>query len=116
LLRPVDLADKKLADPVSVLETSNRFESAERRVLRTLRPNVLLIDSPEAVESILEAIAAEPASPVRYWSSGAPLPPRHESSTIVIRDVVNVDLALQEAWVSWLDQEDGRYSTDSRDE
>ena len=84
------------------------FPIGERLLLRNLRPNVLLIGEAETIQPALAELVAELEAPVCYWTPGAPLPSR-EHSVVVIRDVGRIRMSLQDAWWSWLNQDDTRY-------
>ena len=74
----------------------------ERLLLRTLRPNLLLIGSPEQIETTSAILIAEVLKPVLYWTAEALPPTRTDAATIMIHDIASMSPTHQEAWLAWI--------------
>jgi hypothetical protein len=75
----------------------------ERLLLRTLRPNILIVGSPEQIETTSAILIAEVLKPVRYWTADARPPTRTDAATIMIHDIANMSPTHQETLLAWMD-------------
>jgi hypothetical protein len=80
----------------------------EWRMLRAVRPNILVIGAPDAIESTVSALVAQLPGPVSYLRSNAPPPAIDEAEMIVVPDVAALSPDLQHEWLAWLDNVDVR--------
>jgi sigma-54-interacting transcriptional regulator len=80
----------------------------EWRMLRAVRPNILVIGAPDAIESTVSALVAQLPGPVAYLRSNAPPPAIDEAEMLVVPDVAALSPDLQHEWLAWLDNVDVR--------
>jgi hypothetical protein len=80
----------------------------EWRMLRAVRPNILVIGAPDAIESTVSALVAQLPGPVSYLRSNAPPPAIDEAEMLVVPDVAALSPDLQHEWLAWLDNVDVR--------
>jgi sigma-54-interacting transcriptional regulator len=80
----------------------------EWRMLRAVRPNILVIGAPDAIESTVSALVAQLPGPVSYLRSNAPPPAIDEAEMLVVPDVAALSPDLQHEWLVWLDNVDVR--------
>ena len=79
------------------------------RVAQTTPFSVLIVSADDnAIDATVTKLLEERSrQPTCWWSHGSQLPVRGAHATVVIRDVVTLSLEQQQAWLSWLNQEDG---------
>jgi hypothetical protein len=70
-------------------------------VMRTARPNVLLLGSDSAVTGFLQLLLPLLQTPVVHHTNGAALPPA-SSSTMILRDVGRLSADDQQRLFDWL--------------
>jgi hypothetical protein len=73
------------------------------RILRTARPNTLLLGPAWATEAAVEQLIADRGERVCFWTPAQSIRP-FERTTVVIRDVGVLALHVQAAWVAALDR------------
>ena len=91
-----------------VADRANGIPDPEWVILRTLRPNVLITGTHDALEGIVATLRPYLRQPVYSWSPDTVLPVAHDTATLLMRDVATLPLAQQHALLSWLDQAAGR--------
>jgi hypothetical protein len=82
---------------------------SEWPVAQATLSNVLIVSSDDnAIDAAIAKLVEEWShEPTCWWPHDAPLPVRGAHATVVIRDVVTLSVEQQQAWLSWLNQEDG---------
>lgn len=76
----------------------------EWHILRTLRPNALLMGSTDGVQRSLMALMPHLAAVVTCWRPNTPLPRPADVKTLVIRDVDALSADQQRALTWWLEE------------
>jgi hypothetical protein len=84
---------------------------SEWRVAQAAASNVLIVGADDnAIDAAIANLLGKSSSqPTYWWSHSSPLPAHGAHATVVIRDVVTLSVEQQQAWLSWLNQEDGRH-------
>jgi hypothetical protein len=80
----------------------------EWRMLRAVRPNILVIGAPDVVESTVSALVAQLSGLVSYLRPNAPPPAIDEAEMLVVPDVAALSPDRQHEWLAWLDNVDVR--------
>ena len=78
------------------------FSENEWLMLRTTRPNILVIGRAEFVESTVLALVAELPGPVTYLRPNAPPPAYADAQVLVVPDVAALSTDRQREWLTWL--------------
>jgi len=78
------------------------FSENEWLMLRTIRPNILVIGRADFVESTVSALVAELPGPVTYLRPNAPPPAYADAQVLVVPDVAALSADRQHEWLSWL--------------
>jgi hypothetical protein len=81
------------------------FSNGEWGLLRTTRPNILIVGAEDVVQSTVAALAAELPGPVSYLGPNAPPPALDEAEMLVVPDVAALSLERQREWVMWLSED-----------
>jgi len=86
------------------------FSENEWRMLRSVRPNILVIGRAEFLASAVSALVVELPGPVSYLPPNAP-PPAGDDGTemLVVPDVSSLSQDRQREWVRWLSDADVRH-------
>jgi Sigma-54 interaction domain len=84
------------------------FSDNEWRMLRAIRPNILVIGAADFVESTVSAIVAELPGPVSYLRPNAPPPVMEHAEMLVMPDVGSLSEDRQREWLTWLSEMDVR--------
>ena len=84
------------------------FSDSEWRMLRAVRPNILVIGDADVVESAVSAIVAELPGPVSYLRPNSPPPSADEVEMLVVPDVTALTRDRQREWLTWLNDADVR--------
>jgi hypothetical protein len=84
------------------------FSESEWLMLRTVRPNILVIGRADFVESTVFALVAELPVPVTYLRPNAPPPADAGVQMLVVPDVASLSTDRQREWLSWLDDLNAR--------
>lgn len=84
------------------------FSASEWRMLRAIRPNILVIGVEDAVRATVSALVAELPGPVAYLRSDAPPPDVDQAEMLVVPDVAAWSPDRQREWVTWLGGIDAR--------
>lgn len=74
----------------------------EWRMLREVRPNILVIGTADVVESTVSALIAGLPGPVSYVRPNEPPPEAHEAEMLIVRDVNALTRDRQREWLTWL--------------
>lgn len=74
----------------------------EWRMIREVRPNILVIGAADVVESTVSALVAELPGPVSYLRANAPPPSDNDAGMLVVRDVTALTRDRQHEWLTWL--------------
>jgi hypothetical protein len=80
------------------------FSENEWLMLRTVRPNILVIGRADFVESTVSALVAELPGPVSYLRPDAPPPAGDDAQMLVVRDVAALSADRQREWLTWLNE------------
>jgi len=84
------------------------FSDSEWRMLRAVRPNILVIGDAEVVESAVSALVAELPGPVSYLRPNSPPPAADDVEMLVMPDVTQLTRDRQREWLTWLNDVDVR--------
>src|SRR6266853_202266 len=84
------------------------FSNNEWGMLRSVRPNILIIGADEALASTVSALVAELPGPVSYLGPNDAPPVRHEVEMLVLPDVAVLSTDRQHEWMTWMSDLDGR--------
>jgi hypothetical protein len=84
------------------------LSDSEWRMLRAVRPNILVIGAADVVESTVSALVAELQRPVSYLRPNSPPPASDEVGVLVVPDVTALTRDRQREWLTWLDDVDVR--------
>jgi hypothetical protein len=79
------------------------FSENEWLMLRTVRPNILVIGRTDFVQSAVSVLIAELPGPVEYLRSNAPPPSDADAQMLVVPDVASLSTDRQREWLTWLD-------------
>jgi hypothetical protein len=85
------------------------FSDGEWRMLRAIRPNILVIGAADVVESTISALVAQLPGPVSYLQPDAPPPAIDAAEMVVVSDVAALSPDRQHQWVSWLNNPEVRH-------
>lgn len=86
------------------------FSENEWRMLRSVRPNILVIGGADFVASAVSALVAALPGPVSYLPPNAPPPPSDDDAEmLVVPDVSSLSQDRQREWVRWLSDADVRH-------
>jgi hypothetical protein len=78
-------------------------------VIRTQRPNILLIGSHDMIEAALAMLQPQLEPPVYEWASAVELSASVGLITVLIRDVDSLSVDQQHTVLAWLDGADPRH-------
>jgi hypothetical protein len=78
------------------------FSENEWLMLRTIRPNILVIGRADFLESTVSALVAELPGPVTYLRPNAPPPAHADAQVLVVPDVAALTTDRQHEWLTWL--------------
>ena len=78
------------------------FSENEWLMLRTIRPNILVIGRSDFLESTVSALVAELPGPATYLRSNAPPPPNADAQMLVVPDLAALSADRQHEWLTWL--------------
>ena len=96
---PTDALPDAVALPLSV---------SEWPVAQATPLNVLIVGADDnTIDAAIATLVESSCQPTCWWTPYEPLPARGTHATVVIRDVVTLSSEQQEAWLAWLNQEDG---------
>jgi hypothetical protein len=86
------------------------FSENEWRMLRSVRPNILVIGRADFAASAVSALVAELPGPVLYLAPNAPPPAGDDDAEmLVVPDVSSLSHDRQREWVRWLSDADVRH-------
>jgi len=86
------------------------FSENEWRMLRSVRPNILVIGGADFVASAVSALVAALPGPVLYLAPNAPPPTGDDDAEmLVVPDVSSLLQDRQREWVRWLSDADVRH-------
>jgi hypothetical protein len=78
------------------------FSENEWLMLRTIRPNILVIGRADFLESTVSALLTELPGPVTYLRPNAPPPASANAQVLVVPDVASLSTDHQHDWLTWL--------------
>jgi hypothetical protein len=78
------------------------FSENEWLILRTVRPNILVVGRADFVESTVSSLVAELTGPVSYLQPNAAPPAGDDAQVLVVPDVSALSADRQHEWVTWL--------------
>ena len=84
------------------------FSVNEWRMLRVVRPNILVIGAADVVESTVLALVAQLPGSVSYLRPNSPPPSAEEVEMLVVPDVAALTRDRQHEWLTWLSDVDVR--------
>ena len=84
------------------------FSENEWLMLRTIRPNILVIGRADFLESTVSALVAELPGSVTYLRPNAPPPANADAQVLVVPDLAALSTDRQHEWLTWLGNLDAR--------
>jgi hypothetical protein len=78
------------------------FSENEWLMLRTIRPNILVIGRADFLESTVLALVAELPGPVTYLRPNAPPPTNADAQVLLVPDLASLSADRQHEWETWL--------------
>jgi hypothetical protein len=78
------------------------FSENEWLMLRTIRPNILVIGREDFLESTVSALVAELPGSVAYLRPNAPPPAYADAQVLVVPSVASLSADRQYEWLTWL--------------
>ena len=84
------------------------FSGNEWRMLRSARPNILIIAADDALESAVSAFVAALPGPVAYLGPNDAPPVQREAEMLIVTDVAALSTDRQHEWMNWLSDLDAR--------
>ena len=78
------------------------LSDSEWRMLRAVRPNILVIGRADFLESTVLALVAELPGPVTYLRPNAPPPTNADAQVLLVPDLASLSADRQHEWETWL--------------